>query len=95
MQEILDWITVAGSWPDKIKPDVINVIEHYKKQGITSVGIFGFCWGGKISVQAGADLNEIKGAGLVHGSFISLEDAEAVKCPVLLLPSQNEPDMVI
>lgn len=57
-------------------------------------GIFGFCWGGKISVLAASKINDIRVAALVHPSFVSNSDADKVKAPMYLLPSKSEPDMV-
>lgn len=90
----MDWIEKAGNWTT-VKPDLERVISHYKEKGATSFGIFGFCWGGKMAMKAGAEIGEIKGAGIVHGSFIDESDAENIQCPVIFLPSKNEADQVI
>lgn len=74
--------------------DLQNVIDHYKKEGATAFGIFGFCLGGKRSIQAVAELDDIKAAALIHPALLEISDAEAVKSPVLFLPSKDEPDLV-
>jgi len=90
----LNWIGKVGNW-ELIKVDILAVIEHYKKQGVASFGIFGFCWGAKMAIQAGAEIPEIKGVGLVHPSFMAQEDFEKVQSPVLILPSKDEADLVM
>lgn len=95
MPAILAFIEENGSWNKGVKADVQTVIEHYKKtEEITSVGIFGFCWGGRITLDAALELDDIQAGGLIHPSLIKDEDAEGVKRPLILLPSKNEPDMV-
>lgn len=96
MPAILAFIEEHGSWKKSVKTDVQTVIEHYKRtEGVTSVGIFGFCWGGRITLDAVLELSEIKAAGLVHPSLIKNEEAESVKYPMILLPAKDEPDMVL
>lgn len=93
---ILAFIEKKGSWNKTTKTDLLAVIEHYKKtEGITSVGIFGFCWGGRIALDAAIELEDIKAAGLVHPALCQNEEAESVKCPMILLPAKDEPDMVL
>lgn len=96
MPAILAFIEENGNWKKNVKTDVQTVIEHYKRtEEVSSVGIFGFCWGGRIALDAVIELNEIKAGGLVHPSLIKNEEAESVKCPLILLPAKDEPDMVL
>lgn len=95
MPAILAFIEENGSWKKNVKTDVQTVIDYYKKnEEINSVGIFGFCWGGRISLDAVIEIDEIKAGGLVHPSLIKNEEAESVKTPLILLPSKDEADMV-
>lgn len=95
MPAILAFIEENGNWNKNVKTDVQTVIEHYKNaEQINSVGIFGFCWGGRITLDAVLELSEIKAGGLIHPSLIKNEEAESVKCPLILLPAKDEPDMV-
>jgi len=91
--EIMNFVSTTGSWDNVVKKDLLNVIEHYKKEGATSFGIFGFCWGGKMTIKAVSELEEVKAAALLHPAFLENSDAEAAKRPVLLLPSKDEPDL--
>lgn len=85
-----------GSWID-IKPELLDLIKFYKaEEGITAVGIYGYCWGGKMAVYAVSDpeFSDIKAIGLVHPSRVTTEEAFDMKAPAILLPSGSEPDMV-
>lgn len=90
----MEFVSTTGSWENVVKDDLKNVIDHYKKEGVTTFGIFGFCWGGKRSIQAVAEVDDIKAAALLHPAFLETSDAEAVKGPVLFLPSKDEADLV-
>jgi len=95
MPAILAFIEENGNWKKSVKIDVQNVIKHYQQtEGITSIGIFGFCWGGRITLDAVLELDEINAGGLVHPSLIKNEEAERVKRPMILLPAKDEPDMI-
>jgi len=92
---IKPWMLKAGSWEDVVKPDVLSLLTHYKKQGVTSFGMFGFCFGGKMSVLAAQHLSEeIKVAGSIHPAMIETDEANNVKIPILLIPSKDEPDLI-
>jgi len=92
---ILAFVEENGNWKKNVKTDIQAVIQHYKKtEGITSVGIFGFCWGGRISLDAAIELDDINAAGLVHPSLVTNEEADSVNCPMILLPAKDEPDML-
>jgi len=78
-----------------VKTDVINVINHYKtNENISEFGIFGFCWGGKISTRAAIEVPDIKAAVLIHPSSVTNEEAEEVNAPIYLLPSRGEGNML-
>lgn len=96
MPAILEFIEENGNWNKNVKADVQSVIDHYKTtEGVTSIGVFGFCWGGRIALDAVIEIDEIKAGGLVHPSLIKNEEAESVKRPLILLPAKDEPDMVL
>lgn len=53
----------------------------YKPQSVCCIG---FCWGGKLSaLLAGTD--KVSAAVVAHGSFVTQEDVEDVKKPILFL----------
>lgn len=65
------------------------------EENITEIGIFGLCWGGKVSTLTVTQLDGVKAAVLVHPSWVENTEAEGVKSPMYLLPSMDEPDMVL
>jgi len=91
------WVNQVGNWEERVKPDLLALIEEYTQRGAKHFGIFGWCWGGKVSTLASSD-NDLKGnlsaAGLVHPVFVTNDEAPGVQVPMYLMPSRDEPDMV-
>lgn len=84
-----------GDWETVIKPDLLNILEHYRNEGVEEFAIFGFCWGGKQATNAAIELSEhFKASGLVHPSSVTIDEAVDVKIPMYLMPSSGEADMV-
>jgi len=71
-------------------------LDHYKAQGITKFGMFGFCWGGKISLKASEELgvDDLSAVAQVHPGLVVEGDANLAMCPNVLLPANNDADMV-
>jgi len=86
-----------GTWSQN-KPDLLNTIKYYQDTyGVRKVGMYGFCWGGKMQVFSAGDPDfkeKLHALGLVHPSKVTTEDAKDVHMPALLLPSKDEPDML-
>jgi dienelactone hydrolase len=81
-----------------------SVVEFLKKDGATSIGGVGYCWGGKHCFLGSKDklfvsiasilriINEILGA---HPSqSINKTDAENLDCPACILPSGDDPEFL-
>ncbi|CAG7731309.1 unnamed protein product [Allacma fusca] len=91
---IMAFVAEFGTWSNTVKPDFEKVIEHYKTQeNITAFGVFGFCWGGRISIDASTEVPDISASALVHPSMWTNDDAETIKSATLLLPTKDEADM--
>jgi len=85
----------ATSWEESVRADMIEVLKHYKEEGVTTFGIFGFCFGGKIAALAtGEFFEDIRVAAHFHPSSMNMSDAELIRSPTILLPGANDPDMV-
>lgn len=87
------------NFPHVVHPDLLATIEQLNKtSGATQFGIVGFCWGGKIVIQAlgSPDLvsKGLKAAASLHPSMLDTEDAEKCNGAVCLLPSKDEPEIV-
>ena len=84
----------VGSWETGTGQDVRDTINYFRQSGADTFGIYGFCWGGRISVKAAQEIGAIRGAGLIHPSGVVTDDALTLMGSVLLLPASNDPDMV-
>jgi len=81
----------------QVKSDLLTTMNYYRETAnVTSFGLYGFCWGGKMIVYACADsdFEGINAIGLVHPSRLVNQDANGINASALLLPSNAEPDMV-
>ncbi len=59
---------------------------------ISTWGVVGFCWGGKIvSITTSTDSTPFKAAAEVHPAMVDPSDAENIKIPLCLLASKDEP----
>ncbi|KAI2464901.1 alpha/beta-hydrolase [Annulohypoxylon bovei var. microspora] len=63
-------------------------------------GVFGLCWGGKVTVLASGKGNEgpgrvFKASGTAHPGALAAEDAEALTAPHICLASPGEPADVV
>lgn len=82
-----DWIKNHG--PAKGFEDSTKVIEVLKGRGISTIGAAGFCWGAKPVVELSK--GEVLKAGvLLHPSFVTVDDIEAVKAPLAILGAEND-----
>ncbi|KAF7145857.1 hypothetical protein RHSIM_Rhsim04G0208400 [Rhododendron simsii] len=79
------WLKDHG--PDKGFEDAKPVIQALKSKGVSSIGAAGFCWGAKPVVELG-NYAYIQAAVLLHPSFVSLEDFQAVKVPISILGAE-------
>jgi len=83
----------VGSWENGVNQDVRDTVNYFRQSANNTFGIYGFCWGGRISVKAAQELGAIRGAGLIHPSGVVTDDALSLMGSALLLPANNDPDM--
>lgn len=89
------WQERVANWDTIVQFDVQNILDFYwTTYGVKEVGIFGFCWGGKISTLAASQMPRIMAAGLVHPSSVTNDMAEDVHAPMYLFPCLDDPDML-
>lgn len=89
----MQFIQEHGSWDERVKPDLVRLLNHYKSQGYSTFGIFGMCWGGKMAARAVCELGGTVGAAvLIHPSMLTEEDAMEALAPLAFLPSHDESD---
>ncbi|KAF7310599.1 Dienelactone hydrolase family protein [Mycena chlorophos] len=65
--------------------------KHLKDNGATKIGVFGFCWGGKVTMVAGGTSTPFDAVSIVHPAMLSVSDAENLKVPLAIYPSKDEP----
>lgn len=73
------------------KPDLEAVAEELKKDGATKLGLMGFCWGGKLSVQNGGEGTQFVSVAQIHPAMVDAKDAAKLTVPVANFPSKDEP----
>jgi len=76
--------------PARTLPFVNAVGKELQKDGATKIGVLGYCWGGKLSVLAGAE-DWSDAIASVHPAFLTEEDFNKLKVPIALFPSKDEP----
>ncbi|KAH8760982.1 Alpha/Beta hydrolase protein [Diaporthe sp. PMI_573] len=78
--------TTAAALPEFLKA------AQAAKPSITSWGIVGYCWGGKVvELVTSGDANLFKIAGAVHPAMVDPAGAEKISVPYILLASMEEP----
>ncbi|KAF4537507.1 Dienelactone hydrolase [Lasiodiplodia theobromae] len=70
-------------------PKVVDEINS-KNSGISSWGILGFCWGGKVTNLSSTEGTKFKAAVSAHPAMVDPADAPKVTIPYLMLPSKDE-----
>lgn len=97
-QEFLAWLGKT-QWA-QVESILIKTIGFLKESGakkfgdfiglgqeLMCIGVYGFCWGGKMSIQAS---KHVGAAAIVHPAFIEVSDAEKVSVPLCLIDSKDE-----
>eukprot|EP01120_Amphizonella_sp_Union-15-10_P002510 TRINITY_DN1277_c0_g2_i1.p1 TRINITY_DN1277_c0_g2~~TRINITY_DN1277_c0_g2_i1.p1 ORF type:complete len:265 (+),score=54.82 TRINITY_DN1277_c0_g2_i1:69-797(+) len=92
IKDLISWIGEAGNWEKVIKPYLPGLFEKLKKEGAIRIASYGFCWGGKIAVQLASSDFPVSAIAIIHPSFCQPEDANNINCPVIVIPSKDEPD---
>lgn len=67
--------------------DTLTVIKGLKDKGVTSFGLAGFCYGGKVAVLLAKD-GLLDATVLLHPSLVTLEDIKALKGPLSILAAE-------
>ncbi|CAH9106067.1 unnamed protein product [Cuscuta europaea] len=69
--------------------DAKSVIDALKQNGISAIGVAGFCWGGKVAVKL-ASTGEAQAAVLLHPSNVTAEEMKAVEVPIAVLGAERD-----
>ncbi|KAJ3279133.1 hypothetical protein HK104_001723 [Borealophlyctis nickersoniae] len=93
LEELMAHLNENVPYDNVIVPDSKAVISHLKSEGVESVGVLGFCWGGLMATKLAADESTgLKAVASAHPSFVSADLVKTLKVPAAYLPSHEEPD---
>ncbi|KAJ1938048.1 hypothetical protein FBU59_004565 [Linderina macrospora] len=87
----MEFARTRGSWA-AVKGHYQTAYEYLQKNGCSKIGVIGFCWGGKMVVEALKEVEGLAGGAIVHPAMITDQDFGEIKAPLLALPSKDEPD---
>ncbi|KAF9354977.1 hypothetical protein BGX26_007138 [Mortierella sp. AD094] len=93
---MLAWIGANGDFKkNHIDQIILATVEELRADGCTTFSIFGQCWGAYISLLAASEPDQpFLSAGGPHPSNTTIETVKDVKCPLILLASKDEADLV-
>ncbi|KAK0548193.1 hypothetical protein OC846_004583 [Tilletia horrida] len=90
-EELIQEFFSTRAEPGKNKQILTDFGKELKNRGHTSVGAYGFCWGGKVTILSGGEGTPFAAVAQIHPAFISEDDAKALVVPVASFPSKDEP----
>ncbi|GJJ68114.1 hypothetical protein EMPS_00460 [Entomortierella parvispora] len=90
------WIAENGDYKkNHIYDLILAAVEDLRADGCTTISIFGLCWGASIAIKAASEPGQpFLATGGPHPSFTTIETVKDVKCPLILLASKDEADMI-
>ncbi|KAH9927519.1 Alpha/Beta hydrolase protein [Epithele typhae] len=72
---------------------LLAVADALKKDGVEFIGVYGFCWGGKVTILASStETTPFGAAAAVHPAMLSHGDVTNLAIPLGLYPSKDEPE---
>ncbi|GJJ72285.1 hypothetical protein EMPS_04642 [Entomortierella parvispora] len=95
--KLMEWLGANGSYgaPSHVDSVIHAAVEDLRKDGCTHFVIYGQCWGALKALEAAADEKmPFLAAGGPHPSMMTEELMKNARCPVILLPAKDDPDMV-
>ncbi|KAI0735540.1 Alpha/Beta hydrolase protein [Earliella scabrosa] len=78
--------------PQQSVEKALNVAKALKAEGVEFVGLYGYCWGGKVTILAGSsEKTPFSAIASIHPAMLSHNDVKDLTIPLGLYPSQDEP----
>ncbi|KAF8938090.1 hypothetical protein EDD21DRAFT_443343 [Dissophora ornata] len=93
---MMAWLDQNADYKKNHIYEIIRVaVEDLRADGCTTFSIVGQCWGAYLANQAASEEGQpFLATGGPHPSVTNIETVKDVKCPLILLPSKDEPDMI-
>ncbi|THH12836.1 hypothetical protein EW146_g7329 [Bondarzewia mesenterica] len=77
--------------PQATVPKIERIAEALKKDGAKCLGLYGFCWGGKVAILEGSRKGTLFDAvAITHPAMLKAEDAKHLGIPLGIYPSGDE-----
>jgi len=70
---------------------LVDLGQHLKSKGAKHLGVYGFCWGGKVTLLASGESTPFDAAAIIHPAMLSADDASKLTIPLALYPSKDDP----
>jgi dienelactone hydrolase len=77
--------------PSKSIEKLVTLGNDLKKEGRKKIGVYGFCWGGKVTISSGGDGTIFTSLAIVHPAMLSVQDAQKLTVPLAIYISKDEP----
>jgi len=87
---VADWLNRVAPFEQVLGEIFDVVVKHLESNGAKSIGMVGFCWGGKV-VMLSSTRGKVKAGVGLHPSFLAPEDAANVDCPQFFMPAGDDP----
>ncbi len=97
----IPWIANELNW-SKTKVRMATTIAFARSQGVTKIGMIGFCWGSWAIFKTAAEFPEDIACGVCVHPSVRLEEmmfkqsqndlAELIQCPIAMFPANNDPE---
>lgn len=85
-----EWFETVASVPGCLK-ELTEVARDLQSKGAENIGLYGFCWGGKVTSMSGNEGTPFKGVAIIHPAFVFPDDSKGLVVPAAFFPSKDEP----
>ncbi|KAH8835855.1 hypothetical protein DL96DRAFT_1575833 [Flagelloscypha sp. PMI_526] len=89
-KELQDFFGGIASPPATVEK-LLGFGKTIREQGVETLGAYGFCWGGKVTIVASAEGTPFDATAIVHPAMLSPSDAEKITIPFAMYISKDEP----